>query len=115
MTIHLDTADLFQRLQATPQEIEDFCQRWHITELALFGSILREDFDPNHSDVDVLATFEPTYTRSLDHMMQMQDELEHLCGRKVDIISRSSLESSSNWITKRNIFNAAQVIYARKS
>ncbi len=44
---------------AIPQDkIADFCRRWKITEFALFGSVLRDDFRPD-SDVDVLVTFAP--------------------------------------------------------
>lgn len=113
MTTYLDPETLYHRLNATPEQIEAFCCRWHITELALFGSILRDDFDPQNSDVDVLATFDPAQHRGLREAMQMQDELKALCSRSVDIISRSSLEQSSNWITKNNILSSIQVIYVR--
>jgi hypothetical protein len=50
------------------EEIEAFCQRWQITELAFFGSVLRDDFRPD-SDVDVLMTFAPGVEWSLfDHI-----------------------------------------------
>lgn len=108
----LDTL-LEQRLHLSRLEIAQFCDRWHILEFALFGSVLREDFDPISSDVDILATFDPAFDRGLKQAMQMQDELEDLCSRKVDILSRSSLEQSENWMTKRDIFDSAQVIYVR--
>jgi len=46
------------KIEIPQDEIADFCRRWKITELALFGSVLREDFT-SESDVDVLATFAP--------------------------------------------------------
>jgi uncharacterized protein len=114
MNTHIDSHTLHNRLHATPQSIEAFCQRWHIVEFALFGSILREDFDLAQSDVDVLATFDPAFYRGVTEAMQMQDELEALCGRKVDLISRSALERSNNWITKQEILNSLQVLYVRQ-
>jgi uncharacterized protein len=113
MNTHIDSRILHSRLHATPQSIEAFCQRWHIVELALFGSILREDFDLAQSDVDVLAAFDPAFYRGITEAIQMQDELEAICGRKVDLISRASLERSPNWITKQEILNSLQVIYVR--
>ncbi len=113
MSTHIDSRILHSRLHTTPQSIEAFCQRWHIVELALFGSILREDFNLAKSDVDVLATFDPAFYRGITEAIQMQDELEAICGRKVDLISRASLERSPNWITKQEILNSLQVIYVR--
>lgn len=46
------------RIDVPLREIEAFCRRWHITELGLFGSVLRDDFRPD-SDIDVLITFAP--------------------------------------------------------
>ena len=45
---------LRDRLQTSMEQIVEFCDRWHITEIALFGSLLREDFHRETSDVDVL-------------------------------------------------------------
>jgi predicted nucleotidyltransferase len=67
-----------------PREaIAAFCRRHHIRRLALFGSVLRDDFGP-HSDVDVLVEFEPDHVPGLD-FFGMQDELSELLGRRVDL------------------------------
>ncbi|MCK6630055.1 MAG: nucleotidyltransferase domain-containing protein [Anaerolineae bacterium] len=63
----------------------DFCQRWHIRELALFGSVLRDDFNPD-SDVDILATFTPEADWSLFDHVRMEEELSHLLNRPVDLL-----------------------------
>ncbi len=69
---------------AVPQaEIEAFCRRNHIRRLALFGSVIREDFTPD-SDVDVLVEFEPGKTPGYA-FFGMQDELSDLLGRQVDL------------------------------
>ena len=93
------------------EDMVKFCRKWQITELALFGSILRDDFTPQ-SDVDILITFAPLARRSLFDLIQIRDELARLSGRKVDVLTRKSVEQSHNWLRKQNILNNAQVIYA---
>lgn len=61
----------------------EFCRRNHIKRLALFGSVLRDDFGPS-SDVDVLVEFEPGHTPGLG-FFAMQDELSRMLGRRVDL------------------------------
>jgi predicted nucleotidyltransferase len=91
-------------------KIADFCNRWQITELALFGSILRDDFGRD-SDVDVLVTFaESAHWSLLDHE-KMRRELEALFSRDVDLITRSALENSANWLRRKAILDSAQVVY----
>jgi predicted nucleotidyltransferase len=94
----------------TKEQVVEFCQKWQIAEFALFGSILRDDFTAK-SDVDVLVTFAPQARRSLFDLVNMTDELAQLLGRKVDILTRKSVEQSHNWIRKQEILNTAQVIY----
>ncbi|HEX3049215.1 MAG TPA: nucleotidyltransferase domain-containing protein [Aggregatilineaceae bacterium] len=91
-------------------EIRIFCQRWRITELALFGSVLRDDFGPE-SDVDVLVTFAPDYHRSLADMMQMQDEIEAIFQRSVDLINRRTIEQSENYLRRKAILSTARTVY----
>ena len=90
-----------------------FCQRWRITELAFFGSVLRADFRPD-SDVDVLVTFAEDAPWSLLDEVQMVDELESIVGRTVDLVSRQAVEASPNWIRRRSILENAQVVYASR-
>ena len=91
--------------------IRQFCRRWKISELALFGSVLRTDFRPD-SDVDVLVTFADDADWGLLSHLQMQQELATLLQRPVDIISRRALERSANWVRREAILNTAQVIIA---
>ena len=92
------------------EKIIDFCQRWQITEFALFGSVLRDDFRPD-SDIDVLVTFYPRAKRGLTETLDMRDELQEIFGRKVDFIVKSAIERSKNWLRKKNILESAQIIY----
>ncbi len=96
---------------ALPMEkIAEFCHKWQITELALFGSILRDDFNPD-SDIDVLLTFAPTAQRGLTETLQMRDELQAIFERKVDLIVKAAIERSQNWLRRKNILESAQIIY----
>lgn len=66
-------------------KIIDFCQRHHIRKLALFGSVLRDDFGPD-SDIDVLVEFEPDHAPGFFRLFDMEEELSSLFGgRKVDL------------------------------
>ncbi len=70
---------------AMPREqLAEFCRRNHIRRLSLFGSILRDDFDPD-SDIDFLVEFEPGQTPSLLGIAGMEIELSEMLGRKVDL------------------------------
>ena len=73
------------RIHIPDDEIAAFCRRHHIRRLALFGSVLRDDFRPD-SDVDVLVEFEPGHTPGLAFFsMQQQDELSQILGHPVDL------------------------------
>jgi predicted nucleotidyltransferase len=101
-------------IAAVPEsEIARFCQRWHIRELALFGSALRSDFTPN-SDVDVLVACSPEAEWGLLDHVQMQQELQVLFHRKVDLISRRALERSRNWLLRREILNTAETLFPQR-
>jgi predicted nucleotidyltransferase len=100
-----------RNLGLSRQEISDFCQRWRITEFALFGSVLRDDFDAE-SDLDILVAFAPDADWSLLDHVKMEQELEALLGRKVDLLSRRSVERSHNWLRRREILDTAEVVYA---
>lgn len=95
------------------QVLADFCGRWKITELAVFGSALRDDFG-SESDIDFLATFAPDATWSLFDHVDMEEELAGLLGRPVDIVTKRSIESSYNWIRKKDILSSARVIYEKR-
>jgi predicted nucleotidyltransferase len=97
---------------AVPEDkIADFCRRWQITELALFGSVVRDDFHPE-SDIDVLATFAPNTRWSLFDLVTMEHELEDILGREVDLVQRSAVEQAENYIRRKSILDNAETIYA---
>jgi uncharacterized protein len=91
--------------------IAAFCRQWRITEFALFGSVLRNDFGPD-SDIDVLVRFAPDANYSLVAFARMANELSDLLGRTVDLVSRDEVEQSANWIRRQEILHTAEVYYA---
>ena len=97
-------------LDVSQTAIADYCQRWKITKMELFGSVLRDDFRPD-SDVDVLVTFTPDAHWTLFDMVDMRDEFMSLSGRKVDLMTRRAIERSKNYIRRKAILDSAQVIY----
>ena len=90
--------------------VSAFCVRHHIKLLALFGSVLRDDFRPD-SDVDVLVSFGPGATPSLLGVATMRDELSAIFGRRVDLVSRRAVERSANHIRRRAILGSLDRIY----
>ena len=71
------------RIDIPKDKIAEFCRHTQIHRLALFGSVLRDDFGPE-SDVDVLVEFEPGHTPGLA-FFGMEEDLSQLLGRKVDL------------------------------
>jgi uncharacterized protein len=94
-------------------EIKELCDRWQIAEFALFGSILRDDFQPT-SDIDVLIVFAPNARKGLLSLARIKHELEDLLGRDVDILTKQSIEQSHNLTRSRNILKSAQVLYVAR-
>jgi|SRR5579862_1981602 len=93
------------------QAVRDFCKKWKITELCVFGSVLRDDFGPK-SDVDFLVTYSPGATWDLFDVKVIKDELARIIGRPVDLISRSAIERSDNRFVKKEILSSAELLYA---
>lgn len=89
-------------------EIETFCRKWKISELSLFGSVLRDDFRPD-SDIDVLVSFKPDAPWDLFHLVEIRDELMALFRRDVDLIEKEGLR---NPFRRRTILDTREVIYA---
>ncbi len=90
-------------------QIAALCRRWKISEFALFGSILREDFRPD-SDIDVLVTFQPDSHWSLLDFAGIQGELSDMLDRPVDLVDKLGVERSHNLFRKKAILESAQVV-----
>jgi predicted nucleotidyltransferase len=88
--------------------LRTFCERWKIRELAVFGSVLRDDFSAT-SDVDVLVSFETGAPVTAFDLVDMRDELQQLFGRGVDLVEKQAL---LNPFRRREILRTARVLYA---
>ncbi len=89
------------------EELRDLCRRYHVHSLALFGSVLRDDFRTD-SDVDLVVEFEPNAHVGLMMLSRMQRELADLLHRPVDLVPRDGLKAA----IRESVLSAAQVIYA---
>ncbi len=99
------------KIEIPQQQIADFCRRHRIRRMSLFGSVLRDDFGAD-SDVDVLVSFAPDARHSLFDLVAMQNELRAILGREVDLVERSAVEQSENYIRRKSILQNQEVIYA---
>jgi predicted nucleotidyltransferase len=90
------------------EKIRDYCRKWKIKELSLFGSVLREDFR-TESDVDVLVSFHPDETWDLFDWVDMIEELKQLYGREVDLVEKGTIV---NPFRRHEILKTRQLIYA---
>ena len=96
------------RIQLDRQILEEFCRKWRIRELSIFGSVLRADFGPE-SDLDFLVSFDPGSPWSLFDLMEMKEELENRLGCTVDLVEKEALRNP--W-RKREILTTREVVYA---
>jgi predicted nucleotidyltransferase len=94
-------------------EMRRFRRRWAITELAVFGSVLRDDFRRD-SDVDLLVTFTPDAEWDLLDLLHMQDDAAAILGRPVDLVSRAGLEQSCNAIVRGEVLGTSRAVYAQQ-
>ena len=95
------------------EKIKDFCIRWQINELSLFGSVLRTDFRPD-SDVDIIVRFDVSANPTFSSLEAMETELENIFVRKVDLITYQGIENSLNYLRRKEILSSAKVIYAKR-
>jgi predicted nucleotidyltransferase len=87
--------------------IAEFCRRYHIRKLSLFGSVLRDDFGPA-SDIDVLVEFEPGHSLGFG-WIDMEEELSQIFGgRRVDVVREKYL----NRRLRKRVLDSAEVQYA---
>ena len=77
-------------LDVDPSALEEFCARWAVAELAVFGSVARGEARPD-SDVDILVQWKPGAPIGFLAMARMADELGALLGRRVDLVPRDGL------------------------
>ncbi|HEY3414016.1 MAG TPA: nucleotidyltransferase family protein [Armatimonadota bacterium] len=89
------------------KKIEDLCRRYKVAELAVFGSAVREDFRAD-SDIDLLVSFQPDAKIGLIAFIGLQQQLEELLGRRVDLVSKRGLKP----LIRDEVLTSAKVLYA---
>jgi predicted nucleotidyltransferase len=95
------------------EAIAILCRRHGVVQLEVFGSAARgDDFDPAHSDVDLLVTFTPETRFDFAGFADFKDALEAVFGRRVDLVDRPAIEKSANPFRRRRILGDAQLLFA---
>ena len=89
------------------EALAELCRKYHVRELSLFGSVLRDDFHAG-SDIDILVEFEPGAPIGLIEYIGLQEELSDLLGRTVDLVSKRGLKR----LIRDEVINASRVVYA---
>ena len=102
------TATLLPPLPVTAEQIAAFCRKHHIRWLAVFGSVLRDDFGPD-SDVDVMLKFRRGRGFTFENTPDIQEDLERMFGRSVDVIEKGRIR---NPFRRHSIMNSYRVVYA---
>lgn len=95
------------RIAIPDQQVANLCQRFQVHSLALFGSVLREDFRPD-SDVDMLVDFDPNAQIGFVALARLQRELADLLGRPVDLVPRQGLKP----VIRDHVLANTEEIYA---
>ena len=103
---------LVKNIEIPTEKVAEFCQRWPVAELALFGSVLRDDFRPD-SDIDILVSLLPEPRLTLFKLVQMEEELKLIFGRDVDLVCKEAIEKSLNYLRRKAILSSYEVIYVR--
>jgi predicted nucleotidyltransferase len=96
------------RISIPDEALAELCRRYYVRELALFGSVLRDDFRDD-SDIDVLVEFEPDAPIGFIALQRLRRELAELFGRPVDLVSKNGL----NRHFRVPILASAQVVFER--
>ncbi len=96
------------------EDIAAFCRRWKVVELSIFASVLTPDFNDD-SDIDILVKFAKNARRTLFDVVDMEDELQAILKRKVDLVMKDGISASKNTHRKNAILNNAKVIYSEKA
>jgi hypothetical protein len=96
------------KVKLNRETLAEFCRKWRVRELSIFGSALRDDFGPE-SDLDFLVSFDPAAPWSLWDLSTMRDELAAITGREVDLVEKEGLR---NPYRRKEILANREVIHA---
>ncbi|TVQ54422.1 MAG: nucleotidyltransferase [Phycisphaerales bacterium] len=102
---------MFSLIKSKLDALHALCKRHHVRALYLFGSATRDDFEPETSDLDFLVEFQPEVRVTFRMLDDVERELSELFERKVDLLTRSSIEQSPNFIRRRAILESMEPVY----
>ena len=94
-------------VQVDPDKLADLCRHYGVRELSLFGSAVRGEMQPG-SDIDVMVEFDPSVRIGLLKFESLNEDLEALFGRKIDLVTKRGLKP---WI-RPHVLKEARVFYA---
>ena len=94
-------------------DLEAIAQHWQLTELSLFGSVLRDDFHAQ-SDVDVIIQFHPDAKPTFATLDRIEADLEKLFNRPVDVVTRNGISNSRNYLRREAILSSAQLLHGTR-
>ncbi len=97
----------YPRIPIPRNQLVELCRRYHVRRLALFGSVLRDDFRPD-SDVDVLVSFQPDARVGFLALGRMKRELSALFQRPVDLVPQDGLKP----VIRESVLSSAEEVYA---
>jgi predicted nucleotidyltransferase len=89
------------------EAIADACRRFGVATLRIFGSALRQDFDPSKSDIDLLVEFEPGVSKGLFTLVALEDALTRIFGRKVDLLTPAGISK----YFRDDVLKSAELLY----
>ncbi|MFH1108022.1 MAG: nucleotidyltransferase domain-containing protein [Planctomycetota bacterium] len=105
---------VIKNLELPVDVIADVCRKHGVEELAVFGSVLRDDFGPD-SDLDFLVVFKNNDAGPwMGKFMDLEEALSQVLGRRVDVVDKRGVEQSENYIRRRDILSSAKVIYVAR-
>lgn len=99
-------------VSARRDAIAELCRRFHVRRLDVFGSAARgTDFDTQRSDADFLIEFEPDTEPTIGLLLDLEAALASTLGRSVDLVERTAIEESRNYLRRRQIMEEAEPVY----
>lgn len=103
--------DIPLKIDLPRAEFAALCRAYHVKELAVFGSVLRDDFGPA-SDLDFLVKFENDDAGPwMGYLTGLQDELARLLDRPVDVVDWTAIEKSRNPFRRSAILGTRKLLY----
>ncbi len=103
----MELVRLSPKINVPEKKIIDFCQQYQVKRLALFGSVLRDDFRPD-SDIDILVVFDPSARITFMTLGRMRRELSTMFQRQVDLVPQEGLKPA----IREAVLSSAQEVYA---